>query len=276
MTPKEKRIVYFSFLGLGPLTFAVPRRVFCLFLRCLPVVQRVSDVTERRRERPTLLSAGTLGLGGEANTDESVVGLKLLHRLGRVVDEGEASGLATTELCSEAKDADLLLLGLVETGELVAELLLGDVGAAGVEDVPVDAKSAKSHHRLMARLDPSRPVHPNAPRRIGQEQGRRRNSLGPHVGLVVAGNSSAVAVGIGGRTAEVAGKTHTTICLRPSRGLRMNLRVRRVTGESESAIFAMLLLSCKIDDQAGGCVFGGSFCAVWWCILAGCSDWVDL
>ena len=33
--------------------------------------------------------------------------------------------------------------------------------------------------------------------------------------------------------------THTTICLRPSRGLRMNLRVRRVTGASESAILAV-------------------------------------
>lgn len=158
MTPKEKRIVYFSFLGLGPLTFAVPRRVFCRFLRCLPVVERVSGGEQQRGvERPTLLSAGTLGLGGEANTDESVVGLKLLHRLGRVVDEGEASGLATTELCAEAKDADLLLLGLVEAGELVAELLLGDVGAAGVEDVPVDAKSAKSH-RLIVRPDPSIPT----------------------------------------------------------------------------------------------------------------------
>ena len=31
-------------------------------------------------------------------------------------------------------------------------------------------------------------------------------------------------------------KTYTTICLRPSRGLRMNLRVRRVTGVSTSAI----------------------------------------
>lgn len=37
-----------------------------------------------------------------------------------------------------------------------------------------------------------------------------------------------------------AGGTHTTICLRPSRGLRMNLRVRRVTGESLSAMFAVL------------------------------------
>lgn len=274
MTPKEKRIVYFSFLGLGPLTFAVPRRVFCRFLRCLPVVERVSGGEQQRGvERPTLLSAGTLGLGGEANTDESVVGLKLLHRLGRVVDEGEASGLATTELCAEAKDADLLLLGLVEAGELVAELLLGDVGAAGVEDVPVDAKSAKSH-RLIVRPDPSIPT----PR---DEMASSKEDAETVSGLTSA-SSSRKLVGRGrGRwresvTAGLAGKTHTTICLRPSRGLRMNLRVRRVTGESESAIFAMLLLSCKIDDQAGGCVFGGSFCAVWWCILAGCSDWVDL
>jgi len=39
------------------------------------------------------------------------------------------------------------------------------------------------------------------------------------------------------------GETHTTICLRPSRGLRMNLRVRSVTGESESAILAVGWLS---------------------------------
>lgn len=42
--------------------------------------------------------------------------------------------------------------------------------------------------------------------------------------------------------------THTTICLRPSRGLRMNLRVRRVTGASESAIFATVEgVSLEID-----------------------------
>lgn len=47
------------------------------------------------------------------------------------------------------------------------------------------------------------------------------------------------------------GITHTTICLRPSRGLRMNLRVRRVTGESLSAIFA----DCR--DGLWGLVDGG-------------------
>lgn len=41
-------------------------------------------------------------------------------------------------------------------------------------------------------------------------------------------------------SADGRDKTHTTICLRPSRGLRMNLRVRRVTGASESAMVAVL------------------------------------
>jgi len=82
-----------------------------------------------------LLSAGTLGLGGEADTDEAVLGLELLHGLGGVVDECETSGLAATELGAEAEDGDLVLLGLVEATELLAELLLGDIGAVGVEDV---------------------------------------------------------------------------------------------------------------------------------------------
>jgi hypothetical protein len=33
----KKRVLYLSFFLGAPLTFAVPRRVFCLFLRCLPV-----------------------------------------------------------------------------------------------------------------------------------------------------------------------------------------------------------------------------------------------
>jgi hypothetical protein len=82
-----------------------------------------------------LLSAGTLGLGGHANSDEPVLGLELLHGLGRVIDKGETSGLATTEVGAETEDGDLVLLGLVEATELLAELLLGDVGAVGVEDI---------------------------------------------------------------------------------------------------------------------------------------------
>jgi hypothetical protein len=88
-----------------------------------------------RRVGHTLLSACALDLGGESDADQSVVGLELLHGLGGVIDKSEAGGLATTELCAKAKDADLLLVGLVETGELLPELLLRDVGAARVEDV---------------------------------------------------------------------------------------------------------------------------------------------
>lgn len=90
----------------------------------------------------TLLSAGLLDLGGLAVTDEPVVGLELLHGLGAVVDEGEASGLATTVLGAETEDGDLVLVGLVQLGELGAELILGDVRAVGVEDVPVHASLA--------------------------------------------------------------------------------------------------------------------------------------
>lgn len=62
--------------------------------------------------------------------------LEFLHGLVRVVDEGEAGALATTVLRTEAEDGNLVLVGLVEVGDLLAEFILGDVGAVGVEDVP--------------------------------------------------------------------------------------------------------------------------------------------
>jgi len=83
------------------------------------------------------LPARLLDLGRQSDADQSVVGLELLHGLGGVVDKSEAGRLATTELCAEAENADLLLAGLVHAGELLAELLLGDVGATRVEDVTV-------------------------------------------------------------------------------------------------------------------------------------------
>jgi len=88
-------------------------------------------------DKRTLLSAGLLDLGGLAVTDEPVVGLELLHGLGAVVDEGETSALATTVLGAETEHGDLVLVGLVQLGELLAELILGDVRAVGVEDVTV-------------------------------------------------------------------------------------------------------------------------------------------
>ena len=89
----------------------------------------------------TLLPGGLLDLGGHAVSDEPVAGLELLHGLGGVVDEGKAGALATTEVCLEAEDGDIVLLGLVELTELATELVLGDVGAVGVEDIPVGKKS---------------------------------------------------------------------------------------------------------------------------------------
>ena len=84
-----------------------------------------------------MLSAGLLDLGGSTDTDETVVRLEFLQSLVGVVDESETSGLATTELCAETEDGDLVLVGLVEVGQLLTELILLDVGAVGVEDVPV-------------------------------------------------------------------------------------------------------------------------------------------
>lgn len=90
--------------------------------------------------RHTLLARSLLDLGGKADTDKTVVGLELLHGLGGVIDEGEAGGLAATELGAETEDVDLVLGGLVEGGQLLAELVLGDVRTVGVEDIPVCVK----------------------------------------------------------------------------------------------------------------------------------------
>lgn len=97
-----------------------------------------SSSLERQGDRiHTLLSAGLLDLVGQADADQAVVRLELLHGLGRVVDKGEAGGLAATELGAQTEDGDLVLAGLVEAGELVTELILGDVGAVGVQNVTV-------------------------------------------------------------------------------------------------------------------------------------------
>lgn len=68
------------------------------------------------------------------------MGLELLQALEGIVDKGETSGLSTTEVGLETEDRDSLLVGLVELGELSAEVVLGDVGTAGMEDV-----TAKTH-----------------------------------------------------------------------------------------------------------------------------------
>lgn len=160
MTQTKTPTVYFSFFAFAPLTFAVPRRVFCLFLRCLPASQsHVSPppTNPRHSEKRTLLSAGTLDLAGKADADQSVVRLELLHGLGGVVDKGEAGGLATTELGAETKDIDLVLGSLVEGSELLAEVLLGDVGTAGVEDVTAEQKPVSQRAPRISIVPSHRP-----------------------------------------------------------------------------------------------------------------------
>jgi len=123
-TYTKPRVVYLSFFLLAPLTFAVPRRVFCLFLRCLPVkiisivpakVQTSQHVAGTER---TLLSAWLLNLRRKSNTNESVMWLEFLQCLGRIVDEGKTGRLSTTKLGLETENIDLVLVGLVELSKL--------------------------------------------------------------------------------------------------------------------------------------------------------------
>ena len=109
----------------------------------------------------------------------------------RIVDERKSSALASTVLCPETEAGDLVFAGFVEFGEFLAELVFGDIGAVGVEDITL------SHDISMA---------------YGSE-------------FVFA-------------TRVQEGNTHTTICFRPRREFRMNLRVRSVTGCSLSAMTA--------------------------------------
>lgn len=118
-------------------------------------VARPGSVTDQPRlfvvgagEALTLLPAGLLDLACESDAHQPVVGLELLHGLGGVVDEGEAGGLAATELRAEAEDADLVLAGLVHARELLPELVLGDVGAAGVEDVTARGRKSVRDSRM--------------------------------------------------------------------------------------------------------------------------------
>ena len=60
---------------------------------------------------------------------------ELLHRLHAVVDECEAGGLAAAVLRAHAEDVDLIFVGFVHFGEFGAEVVFGDIGAVGVEDV---------------------------------------------------------------------------------------------------------------------------------------------
>ena len=82
-----------------------------------------------------LLSACLLNLGRMSHSNKSVSRLELLHSLDGVVDQSKACGLATTVLGAHAEDVDLVGSRFVDFGEFGTQVVLGDIGAVGVEDV---------------------------------------------------------------------------------------------------------------------------------------------
>lgn len=198
----------------------VPLVSLPLFLRCFPIAHQHPSRIPRSVVLRTLLPGGLLDLGGVTVTDKAVVGLELLESLVRVVDQAEAGRLASTELCANTEDGDLVLVDLVELGELSAEVILGDscssecqnqssfsdnsttrirdgrTRAVGVEDVP---EQIRQHF---------------VPTAISRPQCR---SQSPRSSTVARPKDS----------------TYTTICFLPKRGFLMNLRVRNVMGPSD-------------------------------------------
>ena len=79
--------------------------------------------------------AGLLGAGLDALADEAVLGLELAEGVLVVVDEAEAGGLSATELGLEAEHDGELGIGLVHTADNLGELVLGNIGTAGVDDI---------------------------------------------------------------------------------------------------------------------------------------------
>lgn len=69
------------------------------------------------------------------HSDQAIPGLELLLGSLVVVDQGKASAPSTTKLRTETESHDTSLVGLVDGSELLGEVLLGYIGAAGVKHV---------------------------------------------------------------------------------------------------------------------------------------------
>lgn len=54
-----------------------------------------------------------------------------------VIYQSESGRLASAILCAETEAGYLVFVGFVELRELLAEFVLGDVGAVGMEDITV-------------------------------------------------------------------------------------------------------------------------------------------
>jgi len=111
-------------------------RLFALLvLRRTLRLRRASELLGSVFPLLALLPARLLNFRRLSVSHESVVRFELLHRLATVVDEREASALAATILCPEAKAGDLVLGGLIEFAKFGAELVFAHVCTVGVEDI---------------------------------------------------------------------------------------------------------------------------------------------
>ena len=91
----------------------------------------------------SLLSRGLLNLLAETVSDEAVAGLELLKSINRVVNKTETSRLTTTVLGLQTENRDSVLLRVVDAGELLTEVILGDVSSVGVENVNDELTTSK-------------------------------------------------------------------------------------------------------------------------------------
>jgi hypothetical protein len=88
------------------------------------------------------LFSASLFNGQESLSNETVFGLEFLDDISVVVNEGKASGFATTKSGTESKSDDVLGIGLVNLGEFFTDFSLGDIGFSRVQHID---------HHLLAR-----------------------------------------------------------------------------------------------------------------------------
>ena len=78
---------------------------------------------------------GGRGKNCKTYSSEHLLAVVLLSRVKGIIDEGEASGSAATELSLETEDRNVLLLGLQGLSQLGLDVTLGDVGLLGVDEL---------------------------------------------------------------------------------------------------------------------------------------------
>lgn len=91
----------------------------------------------------SLLSGGLLNLFSQAVSHQSVGWLESLGVSNGLVDQTETSGLATTELSSETKHRDSILVSLVQLGQSGSQLVLRHVWSVWVQNVNDELSSSQ-------------------------------------------------------------------------------------------------------------------------------------